>query len=255
MRITLGLDLGTNSIGWAVKNSIIEDQVERISIGLIGSRIIPMDAATLGDFDKGNSKSQTSERTGFRGARRLHERHLLRRERLHKILHLLNFLPEHYVAEIDFEHHPGKFKENVEPKLPWTKNTLGVIEFIFQDSFDEMLADFAISQPLLVANGRKIPYDWTLYYLRKKALTQAITKEELAWILLNFNQKRGYYQLRGEDDEDEKTNKLVEFHALRVVCVESTNEKKGRICGTMCIWKMGGYTAELVMYHLIGKAK
>ena len=35
--------------------------------------------------------------------------------------------------------------------------------------------------------------------MRQKALLQPITKEELAWILLNFNQKRGYYQLRGKD--------------------------------------------------------
>jgi CRISPR-associated endonuclease Csn1 len=35
----------------------------------------------------------------------------------------------------------------------------------------------------------------------KKALTQKIEKEELAWILLNFNQKRGYYQLREEETE------------------------------------------------------
>ena len=57
-------------------------------------------------------------------------------------------------------------------------------------------------------------------------MTQPITKEELAWILLNFNQKRGYYQLRGEDEE-EKSNKKVEFHALKVVAVEDSGEKKG----------------------------
>src|SRR5690606_11782559 len=35
----------------------------------------------------------------------------------------------------------------------------------------------------------------------KKALNQKLTKEELGWIILNFNQKRGYYQLRGEEEE------------------------------------------------------
>ena len=79
------------------------------------------------------------------------------------------------------------------------------MRFLFMDSFHEMMADFAKCQPGLVADGRKIPLDWTLYYLRKKALTQAIKKEELAWILLNFNQKRGYYQLRGEEDEEDPT--------------------------------------------------
>ena len=40
-----------------------------------------------------------------------------------------------------------------------------------------------------------------------------ISKEELAWILLNFNQKRGYYQLRGEEEED-NAGKSVEFYLV-----------------------------------------
>ena len=222
----LGIDLGTNSIGWAVVNSTIEEQTEKIWIELAGSRIIPMDAATLGDFDSGVSKSQTSERTSYRSIRRLRERHLLRRERLHKVLRILDFLPEHYAQEIDFENHPGKYKNNTEPKLAWYKNSTGQYEFIFQDSFKSMLTDFAIHQPNIVENGKKVPYDWTIYHLRKKALTEMISKEELAWILLNFNQKRGYYQLRGEEEE-EQSGKLVEFHALKVIRVEATDDKKG----------------------------
>lgn len=224
MKKILGLDLGTNSIGWAVVNSEKENDKENIiGIEAAGSRIIPMDAATLGDFDKGNSISQTKERTGFRGTRRLRERCLLRRERLHRALNLLGFLPEHFAKELN---RYGKFATDSEPQIAWKKNAEGKFEFIFQDSFREMLEDFRKNQPKLVADGKKVPYDWTIYYLRKKALTQAITKEELAWILLNFNQKRGYYQLRGEDD-DEKANKKVEFHALKVVAVEDSGEKKG----------------------------
>lgn len=227
MKTILGLDLGTNSIGWAVINSVIKEQAERIWIEMAGSRVIPMDAAILGDFDKGNSISQTSERTRFRGVRRLRERQLLRRERLHKVLKILGFLPEHYLKEIDFEKHPGRFLADTEPKLPWVKNEQGKYTFLFQAAFNEMLADFAIYQPSLVSNGKKIPYDWTIYYLRKKALTEMISKEELAWILLNFNQKRGYYQLRGEEEED-NAGKSVEFYALKVLSVEATDEKKGR---------------------------
>ena len=47
--------------------------------------------------------------------------------------------------------------------------------------------------------------------MRKKALTEKIEKEELAWLLLNFNQKRGYYQLRGEDDVERKALLLKDF--------------------------------------------
>ena len=227
MKKILGLDLGTNSIGWAVINSVADESVEKRNIELAGSRIIPMDAAVLGNFDNGVTKSQTAERTSYRSIRRLRERQLLRRERLHKVLQILGFLPEHYVNDIDFENHPGKIKKNTEPKLPWRKNSMGQFEFIFQASFEAMLTDFATHQPVFVSEGKKVPYDWTLYYLRKKALTEEISKEELAWIILNFNQKRGYYQLR-EEEEEEQSNKLVEFYALRVVKVEATDDKKGK---------------------------
>lgn len=52
MKKILGLDLGTNSIGWAVINSLVDDEGKEklTSISSCGSRIIPMDAATLGDF-------------------------------------------------------------------------------------------------------------------------------------------------------------------------------------------------------------
>ena len=63
-----------------------------------------------------------------------------------------------------------------------------------------MISDFKTHKPQILKNekgeDKLVPYDWTIYYLRKKALSQKIEKEELAWILLNFNQKRGYYQLR-----------------------------------------------------------
>jgi len=88
------------------------------------------------------------------------------------------------------------------------------------------LANFTEHHPILIANNKKVPYDWTIYYLRKKALTQKISKEELAWILLNFNQKRGYYQLRGE--EEETPNKLVEYYSLKVEKVEDSGERKGK---------------------------
>ena len=235
MKKILGLDLGTNSIGWAVVSAEEANRenetsfLKPIGIDAAGSRIIPMDAAILGDFDKGNSVSQTKERTSFRGIRRLRERCLLRRERLHRVLKLLDFLPEHFAKELN---RYGKFTTDSEPKIAWKKNAEGKFEFVFEGSFLEMIEDFRKNQPELVAkknNGKdnkKVPYDWTIYYLRKKALTQPITKEELAWILLNFNQKRGYYQLRGEDEE-EKSNKKVEFHALKVVAVEDSGEKKG----------------------------
>ena len=90
MKTILGLDLGTNSIGWALVEQDFENK-QGLILGM-GSRIIPMDAGIIGKFAEGSSISQTAERTGYRSIRRLRERHLLRRERLHRVLNILSLI-------------------------------------------------------------------------------------------------------------------------------------------------------------------
>ncbi|MDI1255127.1 MAG: type II CRISPR RNA-guided endonuclease Cas9 [Flavobacterium sp.] len=68
----LGLDLGTNSIGWA----LIDDKLNTI-LG-IGSRIFPMGVENLGDGD--NEMSKNASRTGARGVRRQFFRRRLRKK-------------------------------------------------------------------------------------------------------------------------------------------------------------------------------
>lgn len=229
MKKILGLDLGTNSIGWALINQDFDISQEKTSnlwkgsIIDMGSRIIPMSQDILGDFDKGNSVSQTAERTRLRSTRRLRERYLLRRERLHRILYTMDFLPKHYAASIDFNNRLGQFLPETEPKIAYLQDEEGKFQFVFQQSFAAMLNDFKAAQ----YSDIKVPYDWTIYYLRNKALTQKIDKGELAWLLLHFNQKRGYYQLRGEEEED-TLNKLVEFHTLKVTEVVADEKQKGK---------------------------
>lgn len=230
MKRILGLDLGTNSIGWAlIENNFNKKEGEILALG---SRIIPMSQEVLGKFDGGITVSQTAERTNYRGIRRLYQRSNLRRDRLHRVLNILDFLPEYYAESIDFENRLGQFKPETEVKLPYSKDSEGKYQFIFQESFNEMVEEFRFKNPSLFylkANGKesKIPYDWTLYYLRKKALSKKITKQELAWILLNFNEKRGYYQLRGEEEAD-SNDKLEEYFSLTVSEVEVTKDANAK---------------------------
>ena len=74
----LGLDLGTNSIGWA----LIEDNQNKI-LGL-GTRIFPMGVENLGDGEGEISKN--ANRTGARGVRRQFFRRRLRKQILLKAL-------------------------------------------------------------------------------------------------------------------------------------------------------------------------
>jgi len=223
IKYILGLDIGSNSIGWAL---ILLDLLQKTKrIIATGSRIIPMDQKVLSDFGKGITISPTAQRTSYRNARHCRERHLLRRERLHRVLHILGFLPTHYDKQIDFSKRYGKFVDNTEPKIAYNER-----KFLFMDSFQEMLADFKIHQPDLFytkKNGEesKIPYDWTIYYLRKKALSRKISKEELAWIILNFNQKRGYYQLR-EEEEENKENDFEIISSKIISVIKKDKDKK-----------------------------
>lgn len=225
MKNILGLDLGTNSIGWAVVQR--DDLIGAIPKISLGSRIIPMSQDVIDKFGNGVTESQAAVRTAYRGMRRLRERTLLRRERLFRIFHILGFLPQHFDCSIGWDRKDNKTYGMFitgEPKLAYAPTEGGKPSFLFRTSFEEMLSDFSKKHPEMTANGKKIPYDWTLYYLRKKALTSPISKYELAWIILRFNQKRGYYQLRGEEQETE--GKRKEYAVLTIASVEATDEKR-----------------------------
>lgn len=223
----LGLDLGTNSIGWALVEIDHENGIVKI-MGL-GSRILPMDAGEIGDFERsGKIKSTAAQRTEKRGPRRLNERYLLRRDRLHLVLDLLNALPNHYKLEIDFSNDKGeksgKFKKNKEPKLAYLPKQIGKkAEFIFKESYQEMLDELGIENK----KKSRIPYDWTLYFLRQKALSEKISLEELAWVLLSYNQKRGYEKTEVED-KSTKEGEIIEELDLRVKEVIPKTDKAGK---------------------------
>lgn len=216
MKKILGLDLGTNSIGWAVVEASTADNGELLPKSILGagSRIIPSDKVE--DFEKGNSVSQTAEKTKYKGMRTIKERKKLRRTRLNRVLREIDFLPSHFEKKID---RYGNFTDFTEPKICWNVDETGKSHFLFESSFYEMIEDFRIAQPQLLEKGRKIPYDWTIFFLRKKALTQPISKEELAWVILNFNQKRGYYQLRDEEEvvEDGNEETIITAKVLEVI--------------------------------------
>ncbi len=251
-KFNLGLDIGTNSIGWALVNKDYENKKGKIIAA--GSRIIPMPQDILDKFGSGViTETQTALRTDYRSKRKLIQRFLLRRERLHRVLNVLDFLPKHYAQSIDFQKHFGKFLPNTEPKLANNKN-----QFLFENSFLQMLKEFQEKHPELYTDNKKIPYDWTIYYLRKKALNQKIEKQELAWLLLQFNQKRGYNQLRDEEEQN-IPNKKVEYYSLQVIEVIPDEAKEGNDKIWYSINLENGWTyrreSKIPLFNWKGKVK
>lgn len=96
MKRILGLDLGTNSIGWALVNEAESDN-EQSSIIKIGTRVIQYDNFVntingsesknpINDFKSGKGISPNAGRTSKRSARRNLQRYKLRRENLISVL-------------------------------------------------------------------------------------------------------------------------------------------------------------------------
>lgn len=85
MKKILGLDLGTNSIGWAVVDEK-ESGNEQSSIVRLGVRVNPLTVDEIANFEKGKSITTNAERTSKRGMRRNLQRYKLRRDHLIHIL-------------------------------------------------------------------------------------------------------------------------------------------------------------------------
>jgi len=198
MKKVLGLDIGTNSIGWAFIETNLETNTGKIAG--IGVRIIPTDSELLSKYEAGQAASKNAVRRQARGARRIKQRYKLRRQRLVDALMILGWLPEGFL--------PGH-------QMPVRHETLS-----------EMRSSFGTDE---------ISADWIVYYLRHKALSERVTEQELARILYHMNQRRGFKSNRktGTDllqDTDEeadggkkKREKNVEI--VRIISVEDTGEK------------------------------
>lgn len=87
----LGLDLGTNSIGWALVNEA-ENSSEKSSIIKLGVRVNPLTVDEQQNFEKGKSITTNADRTLKRSMRRNLQRYKLRRENLIEILKQNNII-------------------------------------------------------------------------------------------------------------------------------------------------------------------
>jgi len=89
----LGLDLGTNSIGWGVVDDLGDGQFDLVKRGV---HIFPEGVK----IEKGNESSKASERTGYRSARRLKFRRKLRKIETLKVLSEAGFCPSLSIDEL-----------------------------------------------------------------------------------------------------------------------------------------------------------
>ena len=196
MKKIIGLDLGTNSIGWCLIETNIDEiqkSITNIKQGKIlgmGSRIIPMDGDSMTKFESGNPESNAANRRNARGARRLLQRYRLRRSRLIKTLQLLGWMPDNFPINFEIIE-----KFNINDYIPFSEETKSEAYNLYKEVG-------------AVNEEEKISTDWIIYYLRTKALSKKITLSELARILYHFNQRRGFKSSRKDNKADDKTEEI-----------------------------------------------
>ena len=170
MKKILGLDLGTNSIGWALVNT--DENGKPSGIAGMGSRIIPM-GADKQDYERGVGITKNAERREKRTARKGNKRYKLRRNKLLFILNELDMLPEQFQFKNGIPE-PTKLQDLV--LLPISKRTKQLDAFGLLD-------------------------------LKVKALVEPVELKEIGKILYQFNQLRGY---SGGNNDDSKKKKKDE---------------------------------------------
>lgn len=93
MKRILGLDLGTNSIGWALVDEA-EYENEKSSIIKLGVRVNPLSTDEQSNFEKGKSITTNADRTLKRSMRRSLQRYKHRREMLIQVLKEYNLIKD-----------------------------------------------------------------------------------------------------------------------------------------------------------------
>lgn len=196
MKKILGLDIGTNSIGWAFIESNAYDRPEILNGRIIdaGSRIIPMDADALNKFETGVPESKAATRRQARGARRLNQRYKLRRGRLIQALKILGWIPKDFPEEFK-----RAGKHNINVYLPFSDELKKEVATFFEIEYKKTLS----------GGPYQISEDWIIYYLKNKAKNEPVSLFELARILYHYNQRRGYKSSRKDvKNEDEETKEI-----------------------------------------------
>lgn len=182
MGYTLGLDIGVNSIGWAVVEST-EDFDFKSLLGM-GSRVFE---AGLDKLENGKGESRNSER---RKQRLIRRQTLRKSRRLNKIFH---YLQRNHL-------------------LPEGHNTI-----IFNE-MDKKFFDIYIRRESIPLEEQHRMAHLIPYFLREKGLTDKLSHYELGRALYHMAHRRGFKSNRKDlNKKDKKTGEVqTDINSLRM---------------------------------------
>ncbi|HOQ33093.1 MAG TPA: type II CRISPR RNA-guided endonuclease Cas9 [Candidatus Hydrogenedens sp.] len=177
----LGLDLGSNSIGWALIK--LDNDDNPCGIERVGVRVF--EAGMEGQYESGKEESRNKKRRDARLVRRQIERRARRYRKLANVLQQIKLLPE------------GNMNDSLE-----RKNII--------DNLDKELRKMYIKEDLPEYEKNRLNQIF-LYYLRSLAVEQKLEPYALGRVLYHLGQRRGFLSnRRGQKKDDEEKGKVKE---------------------------------------------
>lgn len=172
--LTLGIDLGSNSLGWAL---LEEENSQYVKIVDCGVRLF--EAGMDGDIETGRTESRCAKRRDKRLIRRQLWRKRRRMKKLMRTLQKMNFLPdgddiEKIIRELDKEF-LSRYTNNHDESMP-TKQLLPHV----------------------------LPY-----YIRTRGLSVDLEKHEFGRALYHLAQRRGFWSNRKSQIQDDDETGVV----------------------------------------------
>ncbi len=175
----LGLDLGSNSIGWSLIK--IDENDNPCGIERVGVRVF--EAGMEGQYEQGKEESRNKKRREARLVRRQIERRARRYRKLANLLQSIGLLPE------------GDLSNSEE-----RKNIL--------DNLDKELRVKYIDKNLPEAEKNRLNQVF-LYHLRSLSVEQKLEPYAIGRVLYHLGQRRGFLSnRRGQKQDDEEQGKV-----------------------------------------------
>ncbi|HOL19268.1 MAG TPA: type II CRISPR RNA-guided endonuclease Cas9 [Candidatus Hydrogenedens sp.] len=175
----LGLDLGSNSIGWAMIK--LDENDNLCGIEKVGVRVF--EAGMEGQYESGKEESRNKKRREARLVRRQIERRSRRYRKLANLLQKIGLLPD------------GNMNNSLE-----RQNIL--------DNLDKELRSKYIDANLPESEKNRLNQIF-IYYLRSLAVEQELEPYALGRVLYHLGQRRGFLSnRRGQKQDDEERGKV-----------------------------------------------
>jgi CRISPR-associated endonuclease Csn1 len=202
VRFVLGLDVGANSVGWAIVR--LDDQDQPCGVMKAGARVFEAGLADLEIDAKG--KPRNAERRAARMRRRMLERRGRRLSHLFRALQNADLMPQKPAASVAGDSAAAR-RECARAEAQARHEIL--------TSLDETIA----SRHMGGEGGNWVGHQVLPYWLRARALDHRLNPDELGRALYHLAQRRGFLSNRktaGRDKEEGKVKSGISELARRI---------------------------------------